>query len=228
MTVPDDVVVDTREGPIVMESGASVGPFCYFAGPVFVGPKCKVLEHAAIKDFVCLTHTVKAGGEIEATVIEPYSNKQHHGFLGHAYLGSWINLGAGTCNSDLKNTYGKVNMIYNGRKTNTNMQFVGCVMGDYSKTAINTSIFTGKLIGVCSNLYGFVASNVPSYINYAKSFGDMTAQSVDVMVTTQQRMFARRRVSQRPCDIQLLQDMFELTKGERPDDLDTKSPTLTD
>ena len=108
---------------------------------------------------------------MEAAVVEPYSNKQHHGFLGHSYLGSWINLGAGTCNSDLKNTYGTVNMEYPGGKAATGMQFLGCVMGDYSKTAINTGIFTGKVIGVCSMMYGFVTSNVPSYVNYARLFG---------------------------------------------------------
>lgn len=224
--VSDNIVIDASQGPVLIDSGASVGPFCYFAGPVFVGPNCKVNEHSALKDFVCLTHTVKAGGEIEASVIEPYSNKQHHGFLGHAHLGSWINLGAGTCNSDLKNTYGKVNMTYGGQKVSTDMQFVGCVIGDYSKTAINTSVFTGKLIGVCSNLYGFVSSNVPSFVNYARSFGQETLQTVEVMQITQQRMFARRKVEQRECDIQLLSDMFSLTQGERPDGLSSESPTL--
>lgn len=224
--VSDNVVIDSSAGPVLIDAGASVGPFCYFAGPVYVGPNCKVNEHSAIKDFVCLTHTVKAGGEIEATVIEPYSNKQHHGFLGHAYLGSWINLGAGTCNSDLKNTYGKVNMTYRDQKVSTDMQFVGCIIGDYSKAAINTSVFTGKLIGVCSNLYGFVSSNVPSFVNYARSFGQQTLQTVEVMQITQQRMFARRKVKQRDCDIQLLSDMFSMTQCERPDDLSTESPTL--
>ena len=93
---------------------------------------------------MALGHTTKIGGEIEASIVEPYTNKQHHGFLGHSYLGSWINLGAGTCNSDLKNTYGNVKMDYRGESVATGMQFVGCFMGDYAKTAINTGIFTGK------------------------------------------------------------------------------------
>lgn len=209
------VVFDTNDGPVVIDDSATIGPFSYFAGPVYVGPNCKIAEHAAIKDYVCLVHTVKAGGEIEATVIEPYSNKQHHGFLGHSYLGSWINLGAGTCNSDLKNTYGKVNANYHGKKVSTGMQFVGCFIGDYSKSAINTSIFTGKTIGVCSMLYGFVAADVPSFVNYAKTFGQSSQVPADVMVTTQQRMFGRRKVEQRPADIQLIHDMLELTLEDR-------------
>ena len=213
--IGDYVVADTSRGPIVIEEGATIGPYCYLSGPVHVGRAARVNEHAAIKDGVVLGHTTKIGGEVEASIIEPYTNKQHHGFMGHSYLGSWINLGAGTCNSDLKNTYGTVNMEYRGRKVPTGMQFVGCIIGDYAKTAINTGIFTGKTIGVCSMVYGFVTTNVPGFVNYARSFGQVTETPVDVMVATQARMFARRNVAQRPCDIRLLHDMYELTRHER-------------
>jgi glucose-1-phosphate thymidylyltransferase len=211
----DYVVADTRGGPIVLESGSSIGPYCYLSGPVHLGPGARVLEHAALKDAVAVGHTAKIGGEVEASIIEPYTNKQHHGFMGHSYLGSWINLGAGTCNSDLKNTYGQVNIEYRGHRVPTGMQFVGAIIGDYAKTAINTGIFTGKIIGACSMVYGFVTTNVPSFVNYARLFGQVTEAPVEVMVSTQQRMFARRGVEQRPCDIQLLHDMYQLTIHER-------------
>jgi len=211
----DFCVTDTRIGPILLEHGAVIGPYCLLSGPAIVGRGAKLIEHAAIKDFVSVGHTTKIGGEVEASVIESYSNKQHHGFLGHSYLGSWINLGAGTCNSDLKNTYGRINMEYRGEKVATDMRFVGCIMGDYSKTAINTGIFTGKTIGVCSMLYGFVTTNVPSFVNYARHFGQVTELPPDIMVATQRRMFRRRNVAQRPCDVQLLYDMHELTRDER-------------
>jgi glucose-1-phosphate thymidylyltransferase len=209
------VTTDASNGPIVLERGANVGPYSFLRGPIHLGPNTRVLEHSVLKDGVATGHTVKIGGEVEASIIEPFTNKQHHGFLGHSYLGSWINLGAGTCNSDLKNTYGTVNMEYCGRKVNTGMQFVGAIIGDYAKTAINTGIFTGKTIGVCSMVYGFVTTNVPSFINYARLFGQVTEAPVEVMVSTQRRMFARRGVEQRPCDIQLLHDMHELTTHER-------------
>ncbi len=209
------VTTDTRQGPIVLESDAAVGAYTFLSGPVLLGSRCRVKEHSAVKEAVVLGHTSKIGGEIEASIVEPYTNKQHYGFLGHSYLGSWINLGAGTCNSDLKNTYGPVNMEYAGRRIETGMQFVGCIMGDYAKSAVNTGIFTGKTIGVCSMLYGFVTTNVPSYVNYARLFGQVTELPPEVMVATQRRMFARRRVEQRPCDIQLIQDMYELTRAER-------------
>lgn len=157
-------------------------------------------------------------------MVEAYSNKQHHGFLGHSYLGSWINLGAGTCNSDLKNTYGTVNIDYGNEKTgqqkvSTGSQFIGCVMGDYAKTAINTCIFTGKTIGVGSMVYGYATTNVPSFVNYARTFGEMGGLPAEVIIKTQQRMFARRDVKQRPCDMQLIHDMHRLTQDERPDGL---------
>ncbi|MEZ6094270.1 MAG: putative sugar nucleotidyl transferase [Pirellulaceae bacterium] len=213
--ISDFVVTNTRSGPILIEEDTVIGPFCYLRGPVYLGPNSRINEHAAIKDAVCVGHTVKVGGEVEGSIIESYSNKQHHGFLGHSYLGNWINLGAGTCNSDLKNTYGEVKMEYGGRKVSTGMQFVGCFIGDYSKTAINTSIFTGKVIGVCSMLYGFVTTNVPSFVNYARAFGQITESPAAVMEATQQRMFERRNVVQREADIQLLYDMYELTRSER-------------
>jgi UDP-N-acetylglucosamine diphosphorylase / glucose-1-phosphate thymidylyltransferase / UDP-N-acetylgalactosamine diphosphorylase / glucosamine-1-phosphate N-acetyltransferase / galactosamine-1-phosphate N-acetyltransferase len=209
------VLCDTKNGPIIIDQGAEVGPYTLLRGPLYIGPKTRILEHSAIKDAVSLSHTTKIGGEVEASIVEPYTNKQHHGFLGHSYLGSWINLGAGTCNSDLKNTYGTVNMEYGFGKSQTNMQFLGCIMGDYSKTAINTGIFTGKVIGVCSMMYGFVTSNVPSFVNYARLFGQMASLPPEVMVSTQQRMFARRKVQQRGCDVQLIYDMHRLTQLER-------------
>lgn len=215
VSLASPLVLDPKSGPILLERNVQVGPFSLLRGPLYLGAKCKVLEHASLKDGVCAGHTTKIGGEVEASIVEPYSNKQHHGFLGHSYVGSWVNLGAGTCTSDLKNTYGLISMDYPSGRTATDMQFLGCFIGDYSKTAINTSIFTGKWIGVCSALYGFVTSNVPSFTNYAKLFGQVATLPTSVMQSTQQRMFSRRSVVQRPCDIELLHSLFELTRSER-------------
>ncbi len=214
-------ITRTGPGPIVLEDNVTIGPYCFMRGPVYVGAGSRISEHASIKDFVSLGHTCRFGGEAEAVIVEPYSNKQHHGFLGHSYIGSWVNLGAGTCNSDLKNTYGKVNMQYVNPETGqtervaTGMQFVGCAIGDYSKSAINTSVFTGKLIGVCSMLYGYVSTNVPAFVNYARSLGQSTVMSAEVMIKTQERMFVRRNVPQRPADIQLINDVFQRTVAGR-------------
>ena len=231
VSISDHVVFDSSTGPIVIEDNVRIGPLSFLRGPIYIGPNSKVSEHASIKDAVSIGHTCKIGGEVEGVVIEPYSNKQHHGFLGHSYLGSWINLGAGTCNSDLKNTYGTVNVEYGDEKTgkqkvSTGSQFIGCVMGDYAKTAINSCIFTGKTIGTASMVYGFATTNVPSFVNYARTFGETGGLPVEVIVKTQQRMFERRNVKQRPCDIQLIHDMYQMTQNERPESLSDKPLSL--
>lgn len=221
----EHVVFDSSDGPIVLEDNVQVGPLSFLSGPLYVGRGATINEQASIKHHVSLGHTTKVGGEVSKSILEPYSNKQHFGFLGHSYLGSWVNLGAGTSNSNLKNTYGKINMDYgNGERVATDMQFMGCVVGDYSKSAINTSIFTGKIIGVGSMLYGFITRNVPGFVNYARSFGQISEVTPRVMTAIQARTFGRRGVSQRPCDIELMEAIYQLTQSER----DALDDTLSD
>jgi len=208
-------VLDAGEGPIILGDGVSVGPFALIVGPAVIGRQTKIIERASIKERVGIGNNCKIGGEVECSAIEAYTNKQHHGFLGHSYVGSWVNMGAGTSNSDLKNTYGEVAILHRGARVNTGMQFLGCVIGDYSKTAINTSIFTGKIIGVSSYLYGFVGTNVPSFTNYARTFGQETEYVLEAAIKTQARMFVRRKVEQTALDIKLLEDMYEITRDER-------------
>ncbi len=211
----DSAVFHTKDGPVVLEHDVEALDFTYFAGPVHVGARSRVIERASLKEHVCIGETCKIGGEVEASIIESYTNKQHHGFLGHSWVGSWVNLGAGTSNSDLKNTYGEVRLEYPRRRVDTGMQFLGCVIGDYAKSAINTSIFTGKIIGVSSMLYGFIGNNVPSFCNYARSFGQITECPVDQAILIQKRMFERRGIRQTPDDAALLREVFELTRTER-------------
>ncbi len=209
------VCLNSEEGTIVIGDGVSIGPFVYLQGPLYLGSHSRIIERTSIKEFSHIDHTCKIGGEIEASVVESYSNKQHHGFLGHSYVGSWVNMGAGTSNSDLKNTYGKISVVYRGEVLDTGKQFLGCIIGNYSKTAINTSIFTGKVIGVSSYVYGFVTGNVPSFCNYAKSFGQVTEYYLSSAIRTQERMFARRGIKQEQVHIKLLEDIYQLTRDER-------------
>ncbi len=213
----DYLSVDTRKGPVVIGSNTEIGPHVFIRGPAIIEHQCRVTEFSAIKDGTHINPVTKVGGEVESSILESYANKQHTGFLGHSYVGSWVNLGAGTTNSDLKNTYGVIRYEHAGGKIDTGMNFMGAIIGDYAKTAIHTSIFTGKSIGVGSMVYGAVTRNVPSFINYAHQFGLITGASIDSIITTQNRMFSRRNVVQRPCDEQLLRAAFELTKGERVD-----------
>jgi glucose-1-phosphate thymidylyltransferase len=209
------VVTDTQAGPIVLEQGVAVGSHCYLRGPIHLGHDTTVVEQSSIKGPVSAGRHTKLGGEITASIVDSYANKGHHGFLGHSYLGSWVNFGAGTTNSNLKNTYGEIQVDYQGHKLATGMQFLGCMVGDYSKTAINTSIYTGKTVGVASMLYGTVTPNVPSFVNYAGGLGPSTELSPNVAVKMQARMFARRGRTARDCDANVLQAVYQLTSDER-------------
>ncbi len=154
----------------------------------------------------------KIGGEVEASIVEPYSNKQHHGFLGHSYLGSWINLGAGTCNSDLKNTYGaSTGSIPPGKPTNRNA-ILGLCHGRLQQNAQQRHLYR-KGDWRMQHDVRIVTSNVPSFVNYARLFGQMTTLPPEVMTCNQQRMFARRKVEQRPSDMQLIFEMYRLTQA---------------
>lgn len=206
---------DTDRGPVVIDDCVKVMHFTYLEGPLHIGAGTKVIEHSSLKDLTSVGAACKIGGEVEASQVEPHSNKQHHGFLGHSWVGRWVNLGAGTSTSDLKNTYGKVRVYYRGARVETGMQFLGSVIGDFVKSAVNTSLFTGKTVGTCSMLYGTVTTNVPCFTNYARSFGQVTENSLEQVITTQQRMFARRNVEQTPYDVELLRRVYDLTRDER-------------
>lgn len=211
------VAFDTRGGPVLIGDGCEIGAQVVIEGPCKISSGCTVRPRAYIREYTVLGHTVKVGGEVEATIIEPYSNKQHDGFLGHAHVGSWVNLGAATNNSDLKNTYGSVNIEIKGERLDTGLTFFGCVIGDYAKTAIATTILTGRLIGVNSHLYGVVAENVPAFVNYAKSLGGASAFRLEVALRIQERMFARRSLPVQPEQSEILKKVFELTANERTD-----------
>lgn len=215
VTLAPTVVVDTKKGPVVIENGVTVMHFTYLEGPIHIGADTRIIEHSSIKDNTSIGYGAKIGGEVESTVIEQRSNKQHHGFLGHSWVGRWVNLGAGTSTSDLKNTYGKVRVYYQGKRYETGMLFLGSIIGDFVKSAVNTSLFTGKIVGASSMLYGTVSTNVPCFTNYARSFGQVTELTLDQALITQKRMFARRNVQQTQLDINIMRKVFELTRDER-------------
>ena len=160
------VVIDAEDGPVWIGDRVKIGPNATIQGPCVIGDDCVVQAHAHIREGVTLGPFCKVGGEIEESIIQGFSNKQHHGFLGHSYLGEWINLGAGCTNSDLKNTYGKIRMPILGDpanvpETDTESQFCGMVVGDYAKLGINIAIPTGAVVGFASNVVG---PSCPKYV----------------------------------------------------------------
>jgi UDP-N-acetylglucosamine diphosphorylase/glucosamine-1-phosphate N-acetyltransferase len=158
-------ILDAGPGPIFLGEGAHVQHNAVVLGPAHVGPNSVVKLGAKLEGSVSLGPLSKVGGEIESCIVQGYTNKQHDGFLGHSYLGSWVNLGAGTNNSDLKNNYSTVRVWTPHGVVDTNQQFVGLFMGDHSKTAIGTQFNTGTVVGFSCNVFGagFPPKHMPSF-----------------------------------------------------------------
>lgn len=162
------VVADTTQGPVVVQDGAVVTAFSRLEGPCVIGPHTHVLG-AKVRAGTTLGPHCRIGGEVEASIVQGYSNKYHDGFLGHAYVGEWVNLGAGTSNSDLRNDYGEVSVILDGRPVATGLTKVGCFLGDHTKTGLGTLLNTGTNAGAFCNLLpsgGFVPKYVPSFCRW--------------------------------------------------------------
>lgn len=147
-------VLDADEGYIYISRNAKVLPNAVLMNNVFVGEAATVKIGAKIYSNVYIGKASKVGGEVEDCIIEPFANKQHEGFLGHSYISSWCNLGADTNNSDLKNNYSTVRMNVDGKEIDTKMQFLGLIMGEHSKSGINTMFNTGTVVGLSSNIFG--------------------------------------------------------------------------
>lgn len=161
------VVIDASNGPVVIDEGVKILPNAVIIGPVFIGKKSLIKASAKIYEGTSIGPVCKIGGEIETSIFQAYSNKQHDGFLGHSYIGEWVNLGADTNNSDLKNNYKMIkSYLYPlRRKYDTGNRFLGVVIGDHTKTGINCSINTGTVIGIGCNLYGqdLISDFIPSF-----------------------------------------------------------------
>jgi UDP-N-acetylglucosamine diphosphorylase/glucosamine-1-phosphate N-acetyltransferase len=209
------VTLDARDGPIYIGSETVVHAGSRISGPTYIGNKT-VITSGLIREGCSVGHVCRVGGELEETVVQGYSNKYHTGFIGHAYIGEWVNLGAATTNSDLKNTYGTVQVVTGGKKVDTGQKKVGCFIGDHAKTSIGTQIYTGRKIGVASHVHGFVAEDVPSFTIWAKSLGAKSVElELESAIKTQERVLSRRRVKQTKEDVTLLKKLFEITAGER-------------
>ena len=144
------VMIDTTRGPVVIARDALVQSFSRLEGPCYVGPGSHVLG-ARIKGST-IGPVCRVGGEVEASILQGFSNKGHDGFLGHSYLGEWVNLGAGTQVSNLRNDYGQVRVTIQGHKVDTHLTKVGAFLGDHSKTGLGTLINSGSVIGVFGHL----------------------------------------------------------------------------
>jgi UDP-N-acetylglucosamine diphosphorylase/glucosamine-1-phosphate N-acetyltransferase len=187
-------VLDARSGPIYIGKNTIVRPHSYLKGPLSIGPECRI------------------GGEVTHSIFHGYSNKAHYGFIGHSYIGEWVNLGAGTTGSNLKNTYGTVKVWVNGKEIDSRERFLGCFIGDHAKLGIGTLIPTGAVIGVAANIFGggMLPKQVPSF-----RWGSADEFKLDKAIETVSLVMRRRGHKMRSEEKELLKKVFRATALER-------------
>lgn len=187
------VVIDAERGPVWIGRNVTVFPHSYIQGPAFIGDGSLLHPGSVVHSGTHIGPESKVGGEIDNTVFQGYSNKQHNGFLGHSYVCSWVNIGADCTNSDLKNTYGTVRVPINGHEIESEEVFVGMFMGDHCKSGINVGFPTGAVVGFCSNV---ITSPCPKFVPcFSWLEGDKIRRfDEDRALDIARRMMARREV----------------------------------
>lgn len=185
-------VFDTTSGPILFRKGASVQSFARVVGPCYVGENSQIIggkvSGSAIGD-TCRIH-----GEMSATVFVGHSNKGHDGFVGHSIVGRWVNMGAGTITSNLKNTYGTVALWTPAGVRDTGLQFLGTLFGDHAKTGIGMRLTTGCVLGTGANVFDNMTPKAVEPFAWG-SRAPYDSYSIDKFVETAERMMSRRHVA---------------------------------
>jgi UDP-N-acetylglucosamine diphosphorylase/glucosamine-1-phosphate N-acetyltransferase len=187
------VVFDATTGPILVRSGATVAAFTRLVGPCFIGNDAVIVGDRVAN--CSIGEKSKIRGEISSSIVLGHSNKGHTGFVGHSYLGRWVNLGAGTTTSNLKNTYGTVQLWTPNGITDTGQQFIGTMFGDHVKTGIGTMLNTGTVLGAGANIFG--GSLHPKHVT-PFAWGDAepyATYKLDKFLDVAERMMQRRDVA---------------------------------
>jgi len=221
VTLSDDVefegpgVIDARRGPVYLGRDVVIGAHTTLVGPLHVERNSTIFPCAYISNSY-VGPVCKIGGEFADSVVLGYSNKAHYGYVGHSYVGRWVNVGAGTATSDLKNTYGEIRKVVAGQRIGTGEIKLGSFIGDHAKTAIGAMLYTGLFAGAASHLHGFVLEDVPPFTIYAESLGwGKVELELESAIRTYERMAARRSVEPSSGEEESMRLLFELTREER-------------
>ncbi len=207
--VQPGVVLNAESGPIYISDGAVIMANSFLQGPVFIGANSTIKAGTRIYGGTSIGKLCKVGGEVENSIIQANSNKPHEGFLGHAYLGEWVNLGADTNNSNLKNNYSKIKIQLNGKTVNSESIFAGLFMGDHAKCGINTMFNTGVTVGVMANIFG--AGFTPKHISSFTWGGIQSSERYDFdkAIAAAKTAMARRGKEMSAAEKNLLKRIYE-------------------
>ena len=216
VTIESYTVLNAKHGPIYIGKNVEIQAGARIEGPTYIGEDTIIIGGAQIREGSNIGKVCRVGGEFEEAIMHAYSNKYHAGFIGHAYIGEWVNLGAMTTNSDLKDTYGTVKVTVKGQRIDTGLLKIGCFIADMVKTSIGVLIYTGKTIGTAAHLHGVVYEDVPPFTIYAKSLGaELVELYLDSAIEIQRRMMARRKKELKDYEIEVIKKVYEMTEEER-------------
>ncbi len=197
VTVDPGVIIDARKGPVVLGKNTHIMSGSVIQGPVSIGDNSVVKVGSKIYPDTTIGPVCKVAGEIQNCIFQGYSNKAHDGFAGNSLFGEWVNLGADTNTSNLKNNYSDIILKdwEEGSDLESGVQFCGTIMGDHSKTAINTMLNTGTQCGVASNI--FTSTFPPKFIPSFSWVGDgaLVDHIFDKAMDTASRMMKRRGIT---------------------------------
>jgi len=213
--IDGQVVLDARSGSIYIGERVKIQSHTLVKGPCYVGDD-SILAGSKIREGTSIGPVCRIGGEVDDSIFLGYSNKCHDGFLGHSYLGEWVNLGALTTNSDLKNNYGTIRVMVNGKEVDSGQTKVGAFIGDHVKTGIGTLLNTGISIGFASNLFGggmLKSKSIPSF--FWGSTDKQEEYELSKSIETAKTVLKRRGMELTREEENLFKKIFKLTERDR-------------
>ncbi len=215
-TIQPFVTIDTQSGPVIIDEDVVVSSHTMIQGPACVGKGTRLLG-GKIREGTSIGPVCRIGGEVEESIIHGYSNKYHDGFLGHSYICEWVNIGALTSNSDLKNDYSTVQIYTNGVLVETGYTKVGSFIGDHTKLSIGCLLNTGSTIGIMDNL----VAHGPLFPKFLTSFvwvingKPLKGSGIVSMLQMAEMVMGRRGVVMSEAEKELIKQVFRMTNAER-------------
>ncbi|MBI1832626.1 MAG: hypothetical protein HYR84_14390 [Planctomycetes bacterium] len=210
------VFADTRGGPVLIDRGANIHSFTRLEGPCYVGRDSWIVG-AKLRAGTTIGPCCRIGGEVEASIVQGFSNKYHEGFLGHSYLGEWVNLAAGTQTSDLRNDYDLIRVQVNGQRIATGRNKIGSYIGDHTKTGLSALLNTGSTIGAFASVLPtgtLLPTAIPSFCQ-AQHGQLQELWDLRKVFTVAARVMQRRGRTMTEAHRDFYYGLFEATAGQR-------------
>jgi len=208
-------ILTAKDGPIWLAEDAEIEAGAILQGPVYIGSGSIVRAGARINGSVSLGTECRVGGEVSNVIMQGYSNKQHSGYLGGTVIGQWVNLGAATDNSDLKNNYRSIDVTLNGNRIDSGELHVGTFIGDFVRTAIQTRLNSGTAVGTCCNLFGndFPEKAIPAFVWYGTD--GYQEYRLDKALETIRVIMSRRKKELNKVLEEALNKLFDTSRDSR-------------